>query len=609
MTMPERFCKLLIPLMLLALLSACASTGTVSREQPAGNVSAEQLAASGKLDEAAAEFLRLAENSSRSESAHYRLRAGEVLRDNGDYAAAERAIGDIRRKRLEGDELVRFDLLDAEIALHTGDADRASALLAMPEEDLPPALLARLLELQARAAEAGQNQFAAARIRARLDTLLSGADRDINRTQILEVLTKLDPASLKAKAASLHQDDALLPWIEHALRQRGQMLARDLPRPQRPVGTLLPSSGEGDRREGYGRVGQVAVLLPMSGQVAGVAHSILDGILAAWFADDGAERPLLRVYDAGQTPQDAVAAYQKAVAEGAKYVVGPLLREAVGELFRQQLPVRVLALNHPDTGEIPPSGSAEFALLPDAEGAQAAERMLELGIRQAAVIVATTDWAERASLAFRAQFEAGGGSVVGESRVSDKDFNYKSSILEAAGSFVTRDLVNNDPAIASQTAPPMPETGIFISMRPQQARLLLPQLKLARITSPVFATSHVNSGGNNPGADRDLQGVEFCDATWLFSPVPGRPNRETVARNLSTAAGLGGRLFAFGMDAYALLPYLDWMLAHPDSYLDGASGQLAVDNFGRVHRILSWARFSDGIAQPVQGALSPLPLQ
>ncbi len=170
----------------------------------------------------------------------------------------------------------------------------------MPTDGLSPSLHARLLELQASAADAKQDHFAAVRIRARLDTMLDGADRDINRRQILEMLTRLDPDSLKAKALSLRPDDALQPWIEYALRQRGQMLARDLPRPQRPVGTLLPDSGQGDRREGHGEVGQVAVLLPLTGQVAAVAHSILDGIYAAYFADTGEARPLLRVYDAGQ---------------------------------------------------------------------------------------------------------------------------------------------------------------------------------------------------------------------------------------------------------------------------------------------------------------------
>jgi outer membrane PBP1 activator LpoA protein len=376
-----------------------------------------------------------------------------------------------------------------------------------------------------------------------------------------------------------------------------------VPRPQRPVGTLIPDADNSLQREGFSAVRQVAILLPLSGQVAGVARSILDGFYAAYFIDDNGERPLLRTYDAGDTPQQAVAAYRQAVADGAGYVVGPLLREAVGELFREPLPVRVLALNHPDSGEVPPQGSAEFGLLPDAEGAQAAERMLSLGITRAAVIVAKADWAERAALAFRAQFEAGGGRVVGEARLQDGEFNYRSAISQATSGI--EDTVATDGTKRVSPA----DAGLFISMRPQQARLLLPQLKLAGIGAPVYATSHINSGDSSASLDRDLEGVEFCDAAWLFSSVPGRPDRSDIARQIGSATGVGARLFAFGMDAYALLPYMDWLLANPDTYLDGASGQLAVDSFGRIHRVLTWARYVDGVAQPVQGALSRLPLQ
>src|SRR5690606_12209138 len=221
---------------------------------------------------------------------------------------------------------------------------------------------------------------------------------------------------------------------------------------------------------------------------------------------------------------------------------------------------------------------------------------------RAALIGAQTDWAERASRAFRAQFESRGGSIVGESRLPESAFNYKSEILQAASAIADTSTGEGSARIAPADA------GIFISMRPQQARLLVPQLKLAGINAPVFATSHVNAGELNAALDRDLNGVEFCDATWLFSPVAGRPDRNAMVRELGSANGVGGRLFALGMDAYALLPYLDWLLAHPETYLDGATGQLAADSFGRIHRVLTWARFVDGIAQPVQGALDPRPL-
>jgi uncharacterized protein len=590
-------------LLLALLLGACvANTSSIRGDNPQVQ-QAEQLAREGNLDAAARQFLALAAGSSGAASAHYQLRAAEMLRENGDLEGAARAIENVRRSRLSGDEPLRLDLIDAEVSLHRGDAERASALLTISESTIPPPLRLRFIELRARAASARGDRFAAARMRAQLDPELTGQDRDTNREQIIETLSALDDATLKGRAMSLRPDDALLPWIEHALKLRGQSLPREVPRPQRPVGTLIPNSDNNLRREGFNAIHQVAVILPMTGAVAGVSRSILDGFFAAYFSDDSGERPLVRTYDAGKSPEDAVNAYQQSIRDGADFVVGPLLREAVGALFRQPLPVRVLALNHPDTGEVPPRGSAEFGLLPDAEGAQAAERMLSLGITRAAVIAAQTDWAERASLAFRAQFEARGGSISGEARIPDGEFNYKSAILQAADGIADR-------AGADGSGREVPgDAGVFISMRPQQARLLLPQLKLAGINAPVFATSHVNSGEINASLDRDLNGVEFCDATWLFSTVPGRPDRNTMNRDLASSNGLGGRLFAFGMDAYALLPYMDWLLAHPETYLDGASGQLAADSFGRIHRVLTWARFEDGVARPVQGALDPFPVQ
>jgi outer membrane PBP1 activator LpoA protein len=589
--------------LLALLLSACATQSVSTRGDNEQESRAEQLARDGNLEAAAEQFLGLAEQSGRSAGAYYRLRAGECLRDNGDIEGAARAIEDIRRKRLGGDEPLRLDLLEAEVALERKDPQRAAALLTIAEDAIPTNLRLRVLELRARTDEANGDRFAAARTRAKLDAQLDGHDREVNRTQIIETLSALDDKTLKDRAASLRPDDSLLPWIEQILRLRGQFLSREVPRPQRPVGTLMPNADNTLQREGFSAVRQVALLLPLSGPVAGVSQSILDGFFAAYFSDDNGDRPLLRTYDTGKTPQDAIAAYHQAVADGAGFVVGPLQRESVGELFRQSLPVRVLALNHPDSGEIPPHSSAEFGLLPDAEGAQAAERMLGIGITRAAIIAANTDWAERAALAFRAQFEARGGQIVGEARVQDGELNYKAALLQAASGIA--DTSNSDGTGRISPA----DAGVFISMRAQQARLLVPQLKLGGINAPVFATSHVNSGEINPSLDRDLDGIEFCDATWLFSTVPGRPDRNRIVQQLSSANGVGGRLFAFGMDAYALLPYMDWLLANPDTYLDGASGQLAVDSFGRIHRVLTWARFVDGVAQPAQGALSRLPLQ
>jgi uncharacterized protein len=140
-------------------------------------------------------------------------------------------------------------------------------------------------------------------------------------------------------------------------------------------------------------------------------------------------------------------------------------------------------------------------------------------------------------------------------------------------------------------------------MRPEQARLLLPQLRVARINLPVFATSHIYGGSDNASIDRDLEGVEFCDAPWLFDAQTGLPSYHDLAAQLPAARGSAAQLFAFGMDAWNLVPYLDWLRNHPGSYLPGATGQLTVDTFGHVKRVLTWLKFQDGVARPINGTL------
>jgi outer membrane PBP1 activator LpoA protein len=264
--------------------------------------------------------------------------------------------------------------------------------------------------------------------------------------------------------------------------------------------------------------------------------------------------------------------------------------------------VPVLALNQPERGETPPPGSAAFGLTPDVEAAQAAEHMRERGITRAVIITATEDWAERAALAFRAQFESRSAQVIGEARVQDNEVNFSTMIRQALTGVTPVSNALPPPGAAAPSAPG--DTAIFISMRPQQARLLMPQLKLAGYANvPVFATSHIYAGNSNPGQDRDLDGVEFCDAPWLFDAVLGLPKRSEIVRSLDSARGAGGRLFALGLDAYALLPYMDWLAQRPDSYLSGATGQLAEDSLGRIQRLLVWVRFDNGTPHPVNGGL------
>lgn len=575
-----------IALLISLSLGACVP-GTVrpSADEQAAASNAQTLANQGNYDQAAQAYRALAQGGS-SQADHYRLLAAESYRQEGQLARAGDLLGSIDRQNLSGDEPVRLDLLRAELALAQHNPQAALKLTTQPNLAVPADLQLRLLELRARAMDGSGDPWGAARTRVQMDAGLSGLDQNQNRQEILALLDKLGVPALRQRAAAMKPGDRMLAWINEALTHQGVAVAHPQPDLGQPVGTMLPGSNA-SVREGYAMPRQVALLLPGSGDYAFVAKALREGFFAAYAesARSHAPRASVRIYDTTGTADGAVSAYQQAVRDGAQLVVGPLTRGAVTAVFRQNtLPVPVLALNHADSGNLPASNATEFALLPETEGAQAADHMVERGLRTAFVITSSDDFARRAASAFKAELIARGGQVASATELSPGQVNFAA-------------------AIGSLNISAAPDAGVFISMRPEQARLLLPQLRVARVDLPVFGTSHIYGGVDDPGANQDLDGVEFCDAPWLFNAQPGLPARSDIASQLPAARGNSARLFAFGMDAWHLVPYLDWLRNHVGSYLPGATGQLAADQFGRVRRVLVWARFNNGIAQPLSGSL------
>jgi uncharacterized protein len=568
-------------------LSACVpSLVPRSPAEIAAAQSAADLARQGQFDRAAQAYLTLAaQNPSRTD--HYNLLAAEAYREEGALDRAAPIVASIQRKELTDDEPIRFDLLRAEIALRQRDPATALQLTTQPDVNVPANLQPRMLMLRADAQADTGDLWGAASTRVNMDNLLQGADRSQNRDQAVSLLARLGAAPLKQRASAMQSSDPMLPWINQALARLGQTPAQGLPNLTQPVGTLVPGSGA-NVREGYKMPGQIALLLPNNDGLAGIGSAIREGFFTAYYqaSDTHAPRAVIRVYDSGGNAASAIKAYNQAVTDGAQMVVGPLTRaEVMGVLGQSSLPIPVLALNHSDNKSLPTGPASEFALMPEDEGAQAADHMIDRGIHSAYIVTSSDDFAKRAGTAFKAEFVAKGGQIAGASQIASSNVNYGDAINALnAGS------AGND-------------AGIFISMRTEQARLLLPQLRVARINLPVFATSHIYGGSDNPSADRDLEGVEFCDAPWLFDAQTGLPSYQDVASQLPAARGATAQLFAFGMDAWNLVPYIDWLRNHPGSYLPGATGQLTSDTFGHINRVLTWLKFQDGVARPMNGSL------
>lgn len=571
-----------VALLLSLLLVACTPLGTRPSSADADAAqSAAALSRKGHFDAAAQAYLALAD-ASRNGRDRYRLLAAEAWRQAGELERATPVLTQIDRRNLAGDEPLRLDLLRAELALASHDTATALQLTSQTQINVADALRPRLLELRARAMLASGDYWGSARTRVEMHEQLQGFDRTQNQKQVLDLLAKVGSEALQARAAALKTGDRMLPWVEEALTRMGVAVARAQPQLQQPVGTLLPGA-EANVREGYKVPQRVALLLPGDGSYAAAGNAVAEGFFAA-YVDAGrnhAPRPSVRVYNSHGNAAGAIDGYAQAVKDGAQLVVGPLTRGEVAAVFAQaQLPVPLLALNHPDGRQLPAGDTTEFGLLPETEGAQAADHMIERGLRHAYAIVSSEDFAQRALGAFKAELAARGGQLAGSAKFS------------ASAPLGGLDLT----AAASDAA-------VFISMRPAQARALVPQLRASGVQLPLIATSHVYEGIDDAASNRDLDGVEFCDAPWLFGAQPGLPGHAEIETQLPAARGPGARLFAFGMDAWHLVPYLQWLRANPGSYLPGATGQLTADQFGRIRRVLIWAQFTDGLARPLSGSL------
>jgi outer membrane PBP1 activator LpoA protein len=61
------------------------------------------------------------------------------------------------------------------------------------------------------------------------------------------------------------------------------------------------------------------------------------------------------------------------------------------------------------------------------------------------------------------------------------------------------------------------------------------------------------------------------------------------------------RLYALGMDSYAILPHLNRISAENAARFAGVTSGLSLDRDGRLHRQLAWARFRNGVPRLLDG--------
>lgn len=498
------------------------------------------------------------------------------------------ACAQVQVVRAPGATAVAGEQIDrAEQALRDGEAATALALLGSEQAAVDARERERWGRLRAEALATEGEYFEAARQLALLDASLTRQSQADNRAEIDRLLARVPDGELSANAAMLPDGHVMYPFAGRALSSRGLPLPRAYDRHDFP-GEALALRPPADH-DGYRPPMRLAVLLPMSGQMETASRSVRDGILAAHYREQR-RRPEVVFYDTAGSAAGSVDAYQLATSEGADQILGPLSRDEVSALFRQDgLNVPVLALNR--ASEPGPPGSASFALNPEEEGLAAAERLLQRGLNRIITVTGTDDSARRALDAFKVRFQERGGVILAEARIDDSSPDYSRALQLAQ----------------QQAGGPDVHDALFLALRAPTARLLVPQLAVAGYPPrPIAATSQILIGTGDPRQDRELDGIEFPEAPWALGRFSELPNVDQVGRDLESARGGGARLFAFGFDAYRLSGYLEHLSRSSGAWLNGATGELRLDGFGNVLRSPGWGVFSGGRPRPaLDGQLMP----
>ncbi len=135
-----------------------------------------------------------------------------------------------------------------------------------------------------------------------------------------------------------------------------------------------------------------------------------------------------------------------------------------------------------------------------------------------------------------------------------------------------------------------------MAVPPKIARQLVPQLRYYRTEDiALYSISNIYTGNINTREDSDINGVFFVDMPWVIDPENEySPLNRMIERYQKASLSPYKRLYAFGIDAYRLIPRLAELSLQPDHQYEGKTGYITIDKEGRVQRRLVWAQFLDG---------------
>jgi len=318
----------------------------------------------------------------------------------------------------------------------------------------------------------------------------------------------------------------------------------------------------------------------------------------------------LKIYDTSSQPLDQI--LNQVQQDGASIVVGPLLKGNVEELMRSNTALNVLALNQPESVESR-ANICYFALSPEDEARDAARHMWDQGRRAPLLLVPRSALGDRVTTAFAEEWQKlGGGTVLQQKFGSTAELKMGingGSGIALTGTPVTSSLPQQQGVTIGGLTIPAPPTeaqitgggnvdAAYILATPNEIALIKPMIAMrtgSHSGAALYASSRSAQGGAGPDFRLEMEGLQFSEIPMLAGSNPAL--MQQALRSVNSDYSLA-RLYAMGVDAWALANHFAQMRQVPGFEISGNTGDLSATPDCVINRKLSWLKYQQGQIVP-----------
>lgn len=611
-------------MLLIAFLASCNNNPNIKPGNPKSNATTRANTEAESRAANLSNLLARAQQQNSPERENLLLQAAEIYLEQGELDKAYKLVNAMHPTQMPDPTFVNHSRITALIELANDKADAARRILTNPRLErqlnaLEPQQEANLREARAQAFDRTDQLEEAVSERISLSALLANSKaNNTNQEALWRTLMNMPLADLQANAAK-GAGGITQGWYSLAAISKNNTLSIETQQTQlnqwlnrwfnHPAHGNLPKELGLLQKLVHQQPNKLALLLPLQGRLAEAGEAVSDGFFSAYYQsfNNAHQAPSVRQYD---TSKGATAAYQQAVADGADLIIGPLDKEDVNQFGHlKELPVPLLTLNYLSTSDAEPNtqpaevipGLYQFGLAVEDEARQSARKGIENGLRYALVVATKQEWSERIAQAFNDEWIKLGGTIIGKSFFITQD-QFSEAIRNALlldDSQMRMNLLKQQLATKFEFTPRRRSDidMIFMAVTPSQGRQIKPTFAYYFANNiPTYATSNIYSGNVDVANNEDLNGVIFNTLPWVFDE--NNPEKIAIAQN-SKSSAVYSRLHALGADAFHLYPRLSQLKLAPQMQIYGATGSLHLLADGRIEREQIWARFTNGLAEPI----------